>query len=589
MLKKIINNQILSRCSKDQDTCDPENSWKLPLLNSYIDKWAAERPNKVAMIQHEDGKEVTYKKMALLIDFFALRLLDMGIKKGDRVATMLVMLPEHVALMYACFKIGAMIAPLDPRLKDHEVVRDLDKIKPKAFFFLGNTPVQDFREIGKTVRDNCPYVNHLIQFTPDPQPGDIINKAISITDMMDKKRLILLKAKDLITGELKAAYRKVDTRTPALIVFTTGTTGEPKPAVICHENIIVQNEVLVRGVKGDSDMDLRIVVNLPPSHVGCTTEQLMTTLFFGGTAILLRIFDPKLTLEAIEKHKATVMGQIPTQFRMEWALPEYKNFDLSSLEFAIYAGSAVDTEFLKELSTMAPFFGTGLGMTETAGFYTFTPRNITVEEMAGQVGAYYDDLAVVTIRKPMTEDGKAGEVLPEGEVGEICVEGPIVFLGYYDLPKETAKTVSEDRVLYTGDLGFFKDMGTYKALYLAGRKKFVIKQKGYQVFPDEVQEHIAQHPKVEQVDVVGVKHKIFDEGIFAFVKPKKDEILTDKEIMEHCSRIAAYKRPQHVEIWPADKDFPLTRVAKIDKREMQKLADNIVAKLRKKGQWDAKK
>ena len=114
-----------------------------------------------------------------------------------------------------------------------------------------------------------------------------------------------------------------------------------------------------------------------------------------------------------------------------------------------------------------------------------------------------------------------------------------------------------------------------------------LKQKGYQVFPDEVQAHIADHPKVDQVDVVGVKHMIFDEGIFAFVKPMPGTNLKPEEIHEHCKNIAAFKRPQHVEIWPVDKDFPITRTTKIDKMVLAKEAENIVHDLRKKGQWDA--
>ena len=562
------------------------NDWKLPLLNSYIEKWAKETPEKPALVQHEDDKTITYKKFDSLVDYFALRLLDMGIKKGDRVATMLVLIPEHVLLMYACFKIGAIIAPLDVRLKEMEVVRDIDKIKPKAFFFLGNTPVIDFREMGKAVRDNCPYVEHLVQFTPDPAPGELLDGAISITDMMAKGKLIGLKLKNIFTRLLEKTYARIDAKTPALIIFTTGTTGEPKPAVMCHENIIIQNEVLNRGIGLDGN-DMVMLVNLPPSHVGCVTEQLMTTLYLGGTAVILRIFDPKLTLDAIEKRKVGIFGQIPTQFRIEWGLPEYKDYDLSSLEYAIYGGSAVDTVFLKQLSQMAPNFGTGLGMTETAGFYTFTPKGISVEEMAGQVGMAFEDLAPVSIRMPVQADGTAGEELADGEIGEICVSGPIVFQGYYDLPEETDRAITRDGWLYTGDMGFFKDMGTYKALYLAGRQKFVIKQKGYQVFPDEVQDFIASHPKVDVVDVVGVSHYIFDEGIFAFVRPKKGEQLLLEEIMEHCQGIASYKRPQHIEIWPEDKEFPLTRVAKVDKKELKIAAEAIVEELRRQGRWDA--
>jgi fatty-acyl-CoA synthase len=557
---------------------------KLPLLNNYVEYWAQKTPGKEAMIQHEDGKTVTYGKFKTLIDFFALKLLDMGIGKGDRVATQLVLIPEHIIFMYACFKIGAIIAPLDLRLKEDEVVRDLGKIKPKAFFFLGKTPVIDFTKIGEAVRDRCPYVEHLIQFTPDPKPGDIITGAVSITELMSKGRLLWLKIKNIFTRRLEKAYAEIGPRTPALIIYTTGTTGEPKPAVLCHENILVQNELLARGTGLSSDM--RILINLPPSHVGCVTELFMTTTYRGGTSVFLRVFDVALTLEAIEKRHINALGQIPTQFRMLWAHKDYSKFNLGSLKFVAYAGSAVDVEFLKKLAKMAPRFGTGIGMTENAGFATFTPDGISIEEMAGQVGQAYPDLAPVTVRSPMNEDGTAGGELSVGEVGEICYHPPIVFLGYFNQPEETARAISKEGILYTGDLGYFKEMGSYRALYLSGRRKFVIKQKGYNVFPDEVESFIAGMEGVDVAEVVGMPHRVFDEGIFAFVRPVSGVSLTPETVMDYCKSIAAYKRPQHVEIWPADKLFPLTRSTKVDKLALQELAAEIIKGLREKGKWD---
>ncbi len=560
---------------------------RLPRLNDYIEKWAKLRPDNVAMLQHEDGKTITYKKFSSLIDFFALRLMDMGIQKGDRVATQLVLVPEHMILMYACFKIGAIFAPLDVRLTETEVVRDVNKIQPKAFFFLGNTPIKDFREVGKAVQKGCKSVDHLVQFTPDPKPGDIIEGGLAITQMMDKKRLIWLKLKDIFTGNLQKTYAGIDTHTPALIIYTTGTTGEPKPAVLCHENIIVQNQVLARGFGSpESDENFICLVNLPPSHVGCVTETFMTTLYLGGKTILLRIFDAKATLEAIQAHKVTALGQIPTMFRMLWNLPDYKDYDLSSLKFVAYGGSAVDTRFLKKMADMAPKFGTGIGMTENAGFGTFTPPNIPLEEMAGQVGRAFDDLAKVSIRQPMNPDGTAGEEVPDNEVGEICYHPPIVFLGYYNQPEVTATTISKEGLLYTGDLGFFKPMEGYKALYLSGRKKFIIKQKGYNVFPGEVEEHIAGLEGVEIAEIIGMKHVLFDEGIFAFVRPEPGIDLKAEDVMAHCKSIAAYKRPVHVEIWPSDKEFPLTRSTKVDKIGLIDIAKVVVEKLRDKGKWD---
>jgi len=355
--------------------------------------------------------------------------------------------------------------------------------------------------------------------------------------------------------------------------------------VLCHENILVQNELLFRGTGLSSNM--RILINLPPSHVGCVTELFMTTTYRGGTSVFLRVFDVTLTLEAIEKWGIDALGQIPTQFRMLWAHKDYAKYNLGSLKFVAYAGSAVDVEFLKKLSRMAPRFGTGIGMTENAGFATFTPEGISIEEMAGQVGQAYPDIAPVTVRSPMKDDGSAGEELPVGEVGEICCHPPIVFLGYFNQPEETAKAISKEGILYTGDLGYFKEMGSYRALYLSGRRKFVIKQKGYNVFPDEIESFIADMTGVDVAEVVGMPHRVFDEGIFAFVRPVAGISLTPEAVMDYCKSIAAYKRPQYVEIWPADKLLPLTRSTKVDKLALKELAAEVIKGLREKGKWDS--
>ncbi|HBX22172.1 MAG TPA: long-chain fatty acid--CoA ligase [Desulfotomaculum sp.] len=560
-------------------------TWKLPFVNSYIEKWAVEAPDRAAIIQHEDGRVVTYSQFNSMIDFCALKLLEMGINKGDRVATMLLLFPEHLALMYACFKVGAIVAPLDLRLKEAEVTRDLDKIKPKAFFFHGQLPVRDFREVGRAVQQNCPYVEHLLQVSPAAQPGDILQGAANFADQFSMAKLMELKQNNQLTDLLSQTYSGLDTRTAALIIFTTGTTGEPKPAVLCHENIVVQNEVLARGI-GLQGAEMKLVCNMPCSHVAGTSEGPMTTFYAGGTAVILRIFDPRATLDAVQKWQATVLGMIPTQFRMLWGLPNYNDYDLSSLKFALYAGASVDVQFLRELAKMAPQFGTGLGMTENAGFATFTPPGISVDEMAGQVGTFFADVAQVTVRKPMNDDGTAGEEQPDGEVGEICYHPPIVFLGYYDQPEETAKAVSREGILYTGDMGYFKTLDAYRALYLAGRRKFIIKQKGYNVFPDEVAAHIGGHPNVALADVVGAPHRLFDEGIIAFVQPKPGTTITEEEIMTHCRDIASYKRPQHVVLWPEDKPWPLSRTGKVDKVVLMELANSIIEELRSQGRWD---
>ncbi len=556
----------------------------LPLLNSYIEKWGRETPDQVALLQHEDGKSITYRQFVSLVDYFALALLDMGVRKGDRVATMLVLVPEHVILMYACFKIGAICATLDVRLKEQEVVRDLNKVDPKVFFFLGNTPLRDFRLVGKAVQEGCSSVERLVQFTPNPAPGELLPGAIAITQMMDKKKLALLKVKDLFTRRLSRAYAQVTRDTPALIIFTTGTTGAPKPAVLNHHNIIVQNEVLARGAGIDSGA--RMLVNLPPSHVGCVTECLMTPLYMGATAVLLRIFDPKATLEAIQAHKVDTLGMIPTQYKLIWNHPDYNRYDLSSLTSVVYGGSSVDVPFLQRLSKMAPRFGTGLGMTEGGGFITYTPPGTSVEEMAGQVGCAFDDLAPLTVRVPMNEDGTAGPELADGTVGEVCYHPPLVFMGYYNQPEATARAVSKEGLLYSGDMGYYKTVGGHRVLFLAGRRKFIIKQSGYNVFPEEVETHIGALPGVDMVAVLGLPHEILGEGIFAFVRLQPGAAVTPEQVLAHCKNIASYKRPVHVEVWPAERPFPLTRTTKVDKLALLEEAQAVVERLKSEGKWD---
>ena len=379
-----------------------------------------------AIIEHNTGETVTWKQFNTSVSAFAAKLLSIGLVKGDVVATSLPLLKEHVYLIYACYRIGVIIAPLDLRLKAKEIITCMGKIKPKAYFFLGKTPVADFRPIIREVMAACPSIRHWVQFQKEADL--IMDGAVGVADFVkDIKKVFLL---SLFTGKVRKARRQVGKRDAALIIFTTGSTGSPKPALLCHENILLQNIALCVGF--ELEKSDRMLINLPPSHVGCTTEQLGTILFGGGVAVILHIFDPKLSLEAIEKHKVTIIGQIPALFNMEWRLPDYRKFDLSSLRFAIYGGQAVPREFLVKMKAMAPRIGTGLGLTETAGFCTYTNVDADVDD-SPRGSAMTSPLCPLTIRHFMNPDGTAGAEKP-GEVGEICFSGPQIFLGYLGDP-----------------------------------------------------------------------------------------------------------------------------------------------------------
>ncbi|MHA1820242.1 MAG: class I adenylate-forming enzyme family protein [Promethearchaeota archaeon] len=548
-----------------------------PLITDWIDYWAKKKPNDIAIIEYNTGAKVTWKEFSTATKAFAAKLLDIGIKKGDIVATTLVLLKEHVYLMYACYRIGAIIAPLDPRLKVSEVDYCFSQMKPKAYFFLGPTEAGDFSKIAEAMMkkygDVC---KTWVQFTGD----QAIDGAVMVKDFASDIKKVYLK-RGILLGQVKKATKKVKPRDPCLIIFTTGSTGKPKPALLCHEAILYQNIGLKVGF-GMTEDD-RMLINLPPSHVGCTTEQLATILFGGGTAVLLHIFKPEQSLDAIQKYKCTVLGQIPALFAMEWRLPNYKDYDLSSLRFAIYGGQSVTRKFLEQLSQMAPKFGTGLGLTETAGFVTYTPLDGTVDDILASVG-YDAPFYPISIREPMKPDGTAGDEKKPGEVGEICFKGPQTFNGYLNNEEATRQTLSKDGYLYTGDLGTYDEKG----LHFAGRAKFVIKPKGYQVFPPEIEEFLMSKlkDKITNIAIVGAKHEVFSEGVMCFVEKKPGVELTEEEVYEASKEMAAYKRPSHVVILEPG-EFPLNRVAKTDYKTLRERAEEIAEQLRKEGKWDA--
>ena len=385
--------------------------------------------------------------------------------------------------------------------------------------------------------------------------------------------------------------------------------GNPKAAKISHENIIIQNIGLKKGFLDAlcEPIDLIMMVHLPMSHIGALAEQLLTTIYVGGQSILLHVFDAEKSLQAIEKMRVNCLGQIPALFQMQWRLPNYSNYDLSSLKVAIYGGQSVTSQFLERMQSMSKGIriSSGLGLTETGGFCTYTKIDATVSEIMSSIG-FDSPLCPLTIREPaqlVQVNGEqiwvAGEEKPSGQVGEVCFSGPQVFPGYLgnseeilNVMKQTIVPLSLDKkdskdpfdfVLYTGDVASYDKEG----LHFASRRKFIIKPKGYQVFPSEVEEVIESQfrDKILRVGVVGYEHQIFSEGVIAFIELKsQNETISEKEIHKACQEMAAYKRPSHIVF--LKEAMPLNRVAKIDYIQLKQLAAEEVKKLREQGKWD---
>jgi acyl-CoA synthetase (AMP-forming)/AMP-acid ligase II len=545
------------------------------LLHAVVAKWARERPDRIAIIEFDTGRQFTYLHFDEATTLLALRLVELGYRPGDFLATMLPLTVEHVFLEYACFKIGVIHAPLDMRLKPDEVVRSLGLIRAKGFVLLGRTPVADFTPVAEAVRNACEYIEHLVQFADDNSFAKGALPAQTIFDVSATTR-----DNPAVVRQFEDFNAAVQPTDGAQVIYTTGSTGFPKPALLSHRNITSQNLCLASGC-GWFGIE-RMLVNLPPSHVGCQGEELMTTFFAGSTAVILNRFDAEKSLQAIERYKIQSMGQIPSMFQMQWQLPNFSQYDLSSLRSAMFGGQQVTRPFVQKLCEMMPAVATGLGMTEMAGFVTYTGLTTDVDYLVNGLG-WPMPITPLSIRQPMKPGGTAGDELPNGETGEICFTGPQVFIDYVGNREAYRQTVSKEGVCYTGDLGYISDRG----LVLCGRSKLVIKPKGYCVHPAQVEQHFAElEADVAACGAVGQPHDLIGEAVVLFVAPKAGREVSRGRLDEHAQRIASYMRPTHYVLLETG-GMPLNRVGKTDYQRLKQMAAAEIERLRALGQWDA--
>ena len=533
------------------------------LVHQALDYWAERNPDGLAVINATRDTSLPWRQLRDASLAAAQNLRRIGFRQGDFLAASLPFLSEHIILEYACFRAGVIHAPLDLRLGPAEVLREVRAIGARGYAFLGKTPLADFRELATAVKAHCPAVEFLLQFSPPPE---CLDGAVPAAKLFETPATFL---PPVAIGEDDGAQ----------VIFTTGSTGSPKPALLSHRGIVSQNCSL--GAAFQFGPDQRVLLNLPASHVGGHAEILMTCMFSGGTAVALEIFDAALSLEAIQKHHVTLLGQIPAMFQMEWRLGGYAKYDLSSLWGVVYGGQAVPRPFLEKMRTMAPRLATGLGLTEASGFCTFTAFTGDPADLEATLGCAAPAYPL-SIRGPIEAGGLAGEELGAGEIGHVCFRGPQTFLGYVNDPASTAQALSSDGWLYTGDMGRLDQRG----LHLAGRAKWLIKTAGYQVFPGDVENHFsALADRVAAVGVVGHEHAIWGEAIVAFVEPRPGANLTVADLRRHARSLAGYMRPLHYVLLEPGA-MPLNRAVKVDTLKLQELARAEVASLRARGRWD---
>jgi len=287
--------------------------------------------------------------------------------------------------------------------------------------------------------------------------------------------------------------------------------------------------------------------------VACSTEISIGALIGGGRLVFLDKFDPRQTLETVQREKVTMLGQIPAMFLLELGLPNYDSYDLGSVRYYVWAGAAAPEPMVERLAATGATLITGYGLTETTGFVTYTSSGDSMDVLVRTAGAVDPAFELKLVDKERME-------VPRGEVGEIAVRGECVMKGYWERPEATAEVLDADGWLYTGDLATMDEQG---AITIVGRTKEMFKSGGYNVYPREIEAVIEKHPNVAMVTVIPVPHEIFQEVGKAFVMPRPGTDVIAEALEALCrEHLANYKVPKSFEIRPM---LPMLPSGKIDR------------------------
>jgi fatty-acyl-CoA synthase len=495
-------------------------------IGDWIRKWSFLQPHKRALI-FEDHP-FTYQETNQRTNQLCHLLLELGIRKGDRVSVLLYNCHQYIEIFFALSKIGAILVPLNWRLVAPELKFIIEDSGSRMLIF-----DPEFEEVIASVRPHLNLSN-----------GDYISVGTPCPDW----------TKDYEKGLLECSVQEpplqisVGDEDPHIFMYTSGTTGTPKGAILSHR------KTFFNALNGDIFYNLTskdiMIVSRPMFHSGGLLVEAAPVLYKGGTLILKKRFRPNEILEAIQKYRVTLLEMAATVYQFILQECDLTQYDLSSIRCYFTGGERVPKAMLQEYYRKGIAISQIFGQTEASTITFLSPDDAILK--IGSVGlpVFHGEVRIV--------DKMGKDVSPE-EVGEIIVKGPTLMSGYWNRPDLTAETI-RDGWLFTGDLARRDEEGY---IYIVDREKDMYVSGGENVYPAEIEKVLHTHPKIFDAGIVGVPDEKWSEVGKAFIVLKPGETMGNGEVFEFLKgKVAKYKIPKYVEYI---EELPKTASGKIQK------------------------
>ena len=469
-----------------------------------------------------EGKRWTYGQTNERVNRLANALVKLGVRKGDRIGILQVNCHQYIESYYAAAKLGAIFVPLNFRAKADEIAYMITNAEARVLF------------VGSR------YLELINQILPQ------LKMVKEIISLENKDRLYY---EDLIlSSSSEEAYYEIGDEDITILMYTSGTTGRPKGVPLRHNAFA--SYVLENVDPANPEIEERNLLTVPLYHVA-GIQAMLAAIYGGRTLVMMKQFEVKEWIETIQREKATRAMLVPTMLKRVIDDPDFGKYDLSSIKVITYGAAQMPFEVISKAIKVMPWvrFINAFGQTETAStITTLGPEDHIIEgteeekekklkRLSSSIGKPLPDVEV----KIVDEEGKTLSLLG---VGEILARGPRIMTGYWRDEQKTSQVMTEDGWLRTGDMGYMDEEGY---IYLTGRGDDMIIRGGENISPEEVENVLHSHPKVEEAAVIGVPDPEWGQEPRAVIVLKKGKAATSEEIIEYCrSKLSGFKRPRSV-------------------------------------------